>query len=134
MKLPTIKKILREDVKDAPSWISGVIDPVNSFMENVYTALNKSITLTDNISSFIKEISYRTSASYPDPILDKTNFMNTLRARATGLMVMQAFETASYVPVSIGNLAWTEDSSGIVIYPISGLAASRAYTIRLVVF
>lgn len=132
MKLPTIKKILREDVKDAPSWIAGIIDPVNSFMENVYTALNKSITLTDNISSFIKEVSYTTPASYPS--MANVSFLNTLRTRATGVIIMQAFETATYTPVSIGNLAWIEDVNGIVLYPISGLAASKTYTLRLVIF
>lgn len=133
MKLPTIKKILREDVKDAPAWIAGVIDPVNSFMENVYTALNKAITLTDNIASFTKEISYVTLAGYPGTQPNVT-FLNQLRTRATGVMVMQAFETQSYTPVAIGGLAWVEDTSGIVIYPISGLTASKTYTLRLVVF
>lgn len=133
MKLPTIKKILREDVKDAPSWIAGVIDPINSFMENVYTALNKSITLSDNIASFVKEITYKTPAGYPAGV-ENVSFLNELRTRATGVLVMQAYNKASYTPVSIGNLAWVEDVSGIVIYPITGLQASTTYVIRVVVF
>lgn len=133
MKLPTIKKIMREDLKNAPDWVGRLIDPVNSFMESVYTALNKNITLYDNISSFIKEITYRTPSTYPTGV-DNISFLNELRARATGVVILQAFDNASYTPVSIGNISWIEDASGIVIYPVTGLQASKTYTIRLAVF
>lgn len=133
MKLPTIKKILREDVKDAPSWIGGIIDPVNTFMENVYTALNKNISLTDNISSFIKEITYRTPSTYPMGV-ENVSFVNQLRTRATGVLVMQCFDNADYTPVATSNIAWVEDVNGIVIHTILGLSASKSYTVRLAVF
>lgn len=124
---------MREDLKNAPDWISRVIDPMNSFMESVYTALNKNITLSENISSFIKEITYKTPTTYPVGV-DNVSFLNELRVRATGVIILQAFDKASYTPVSIGNLAWIEDTSGIVIYPLTGLQADKNYTIRLAVF
>jgi hypothetical protein len=133
MKLPTIKKIMREDLKNAPDWVGRLIDPVNSFMESVYTALNKNITLYDNISSFIKEVTYRTPSTYPTGV-DNISFLNELRSRATGVVILQAFDNATYTPVSIGNIAWIEDASGIVIYPVTGLQPSKTYTIRLAVF
>lgn len=133
MKLPTIKKILREDLKAAPDWVGRLIDPINSFMESVYTALNKNITLYDNVASFIKEISYKTPATYPTGV-ENVSFINELRTRASGVVVLQAFDKATYTGVSIGNPAWIEDVSGIVISPITGLEASKTYTIRFVVF
>lgn len=133
MKLPTIKKIMREDLKSAPDWVGRLIDPVNSFMESVYTALNKNITLYDNISSFVKEVTYRTPATYPTGV-DNVSFLNELRTRATGVVILQAFDNATYTPVSIGNIAWIEDASGIVIYPVTGLQASKTYTFRFAVF
>ncbi len=39
MRLPSQKKILREDLKDAPAWVNGLIGPLNAFMESVYQAL-----------------------------------------------------------------------------------------------
>lgn len=133
MKLPTIKKILREDLKDAPSWVSGIIDPINSFMESVYIALNRNITFSENISSFVKEITYKTPASYPSGV-DNVSFMNELKTQATGVVAVQVFDRATYVPRSIQNISWVENVNGIVIYPIVGLEASKTYTIRLVVF
>lgn len=58
MKLPAQRKILREDLKGAPEYVNGIIDPVNSFMESTYQALNKNLTLNENIASFVKEITY----------------------------------------------------------------------------
>ncbi len=133
MKLPTIKKILKEDVKDAPGWIGGIIDPVNTFMEGVYTALNRNITFTENISSFVKEITYRTPSTYPSGV-DEISFMNDLRTRATGVIVIQAFERANYVPVAITGVAWVETVNGITLSTLLGLAASKIYTVRFLVF
>lgn len=133
MKLPTIKKIMREDLKNAPDWVGRLIDPVNSFMESVYTALNKNITLYDNISSFIKEVTYKTPATYPTGV-ENVSFLNELRTRATGVVILQAYENATYTPVSIGNIAWVESTAGIVIYPVTGLAPDKTYTIRFAVF
>lgn len=133
MKLPTIKKILREDVKDAPGWIAGIIDPMNTFMEGVYTALNKNITLGDNIASFIKEITYKTPSGYPSDV-PNVSFVNTLRTKAVGVLIMQVVDKSTYLPRATSNVAWVEDVNGIVIYPILGLEASKTYTIRFVVF
>ncbi len=133
MKLPTIKKILKEDVKGAPSWINGIIDPINTFMESVYTTLNKNVTLNDNIASFVKELTYRTPSTYPSGVLN-VSFTNALKTKAIGVLVMQAVDNSSYTPVQIGNVPWIEDNSGIVIYGIEGLSASKSYNIRLVIF
>ena len=134
MKLPPIKKILREDVKSAPSWISGIIDPVNSFMEAVYQSLNKNITLTENIASFVKEIIYTTPSTYPSGV-EQVIFMNQLRAKPTGLMVMQAYERSSYIPATGPvYVPWVEDDGDIILSTVTGLAANKTYVLRLVIF
>ncbi len=132
MKLPATKKVLREDVKDAPSWISGVIEPLNSFMENVYQALNKNITFTENINSFVKEITYTTTAGYP--LADEISFTNELKTRATGVMIMQAYERTTYTPApGPVYVPWVENNGKLLISAITGLQASKSYTIRMLV-
>ena len=132
MKLPTIKKILREDLKDAPGWINGVIDPLNSFMETLYQALNRNVTLTENVACFVKEIVYITPSSYP--VMDDIQFMSALKTKAIGVMVMQAVEKSNYQPVlDPVYVPWTEVNGSIVIKPITGLVASKTYLIRLLV-
>lgn len=131
-KLPTIKKILREDVKDAPAWIQGVIDPFNSLAEFVYQALNQNLTYSDNLACFIKEISYTTPSGYPT--MDVVQFMNTLKYKATGVQLLQVYNTANYTPppgpVSI---LWVENNGSILIYPTPGLEANKTYLMRLLI-
>lgn len=133
MKLPSIKKILREDLgADAPSWTSQIIDPVNSFMEAVYQSLNRNITNGENIASTIKELTVRTSSAYP--VMDEIKFDSGLKLRAMGVSVMQCYEKGTYVPAT-GPVyaAWVEINGQIIISSITGLVASKVYIIRFLV-
>lgn len=133
MKLPSQKKILKEDLKDAPSWIDGVITPVNTFMESTYQALNKNITFTENIASFVKEISYTTVAAYPVG-QEQIKFQNTLKVRASGVMVMQVYDKSNYTPApGPVYIPWVENLGYIQIDTITGLEANKTYMIRLLV-
>lgn len=132
MKLPVIKKILREDVKEAPKWISGIIDPINSFMESVYQALNHNITYSENFAGFIKEITYTTTSAYP--MMDNIEFVNELKTKATGVQILQAVERTNYLPApGPVYVPWVEDNGTIVLSYITGLEAGKTYVIRLLI-
>ena len=135
MKLPTIKKILREDLKDAPSWVNGLVDPLNTFMETTYQALNKNITLNDNIASFTTELTYRTVSTYPTD-QPTQSFMNILKTRPFGVQLLQILDKSTYLPPTgaVGALPWILNGNQIVIHPITGLAADKTYIVRLVIF
>lgn len=131
MKLPNVKRVLREDVKGAPSWINPLIDVLNSFMETIYQAMNKNITFSENIGCTIKEITYKTPASYPLNV-DEVEFLSELKFRATSLMVMQVVERVAYLPPpGPVYVPWTENSGTIKIGTITGLEANKTYTVRL---
>lgn len=133
MKLPSQKKILKEDLKEAPGWISGLIDPLNSFMESTYQALNRNLTFTENIASFVKEITYKTPATYPTG-QEVVRFKNDLKTKPIGCMVMQVYEKTSYTPApGPVYVPWIEDAGSIVISPITGLEADKTYLIRLLI-
>ncbi len=132
MRLPSQKKILREDLKDAPDWVSGIINPVNNFMESVYQALNKNITFSENIASFVKEISYKTPSTYPT--VANVEFASQLRTKAIGVEVLQAFDKDNYTPAAGPvYVPWVEENGVIVIGSITGLQANKTYLIRLLV-
>lgn len=134
MKLPFTKKILKEDLKGAPSWANNIIEPVNSFMESVYQLLNRNVTFTENFFSFVKEINYITPSTYPSGVGD-IQFVNLLKSKASGIIVAQAYEKSTYIAAPGPVYApWVEVNSNIVISTITGLEASKTYLIRLVVF
>lgn len=137
MKLPTIKRILREDVKEAPSWVNGLIDPLNTFMETVYQALNRNLTLSENLATFTTELTYKTVSTYPT---DQPNaqFLNTLKGsvRPVGVQLMQIYDKETFLPPTgtVGQIMWAIKETQIVIYPITGLAGDKTYIVRLVVY
>jgi hypothetical protein len=132
MQLPTLKKILFEDLKGAPDWVRPMIEVLNSFMETVYQALNRNITFSENVSCFIKEITYKTPSAYP--AMDNVEFQNTLRTRATGIQLLQVYDKASYTPpTGPVYVPWLESNRVISIYPIQGLVADKTYVVRLLI-
>jgi hypothetical protein len=134
MKLPTQKKILREDIKGAPSWAGPLVDTLNSFMETVYQAMNRNITLQQNVACFIKEITYKTPATYPSGVTN-AQFLNELKTKALGLQVLQCVEKTTYLPApGPVYVPWTEDNGNILVYPVTGLEADKTYIIRLLVY
>lgn len=135
MRLPAQKKISKEDMKEAPKWVDSMIGIINSFMESVYQALNKNITFQENIASFIKEITYVTGASYPGTAHEVVTFQSSLKAKPIGVQAIQVVEKSNYSPPP-GPVwvPWTESNDVISIGSITGLEASKSYTIRLLVF
>ena|SRR5690606_16750819 len=131
MRLPTLKKILREDLSGAPDWVQGIIAPLNAFMEYVYQALNRNVSDADNIACQVKELIYTTPSTYPT--MDNVEFQSTLKFKATGLQLLQIYERSTYTPpTSAVYVPWVEDSNGaIIIYPVIGLAASKTYVLRV---
>lgn len=114
--------------------MSGIIDPVNSFMESTYQALNKNLTFNDNIASFTKEITYKTVATYPTG-QEETTFQNQLKTAPIGVVILQAYDKADYTPAAGPvYVPWVNDNGVITIGTITGLAANKTYLIRVVVF
>lgn len=137
-KLPTQRRILREDVKEAPSWIENLLSPLNSFMDSVYRALNRSLTFSDNISSEIRTLTFITRPDYTtaSPVtagFEPLQFVHSLKTKPFGCFICQLVEQGSnYVivtqPVSID---WNEVNGTVFINYISGLKDSTNYKLVL---
>lgn len=136
-KLPTTRKILTEDLKGLPAEVlkglQPLIETVNSFMSVTYQNFNKNISFDANVACFIKELTYRTPATYPT--MENVSFISELKTKATGVFLMQALEKTTYTPVtgSTVYVPWEEIEDSIVIRPIQGLAADKLYLIRLLI-
>lgn len=133
MKLPSQKRILREDLKGAPSWVGPLIDTLNSFMETVYRALNKNVTFSDNIAANVKEFTYKTTSTYP-AAQDNVEFVSGLKTKASGVLLFQVYETSSYSPPpGPVYIPWVEINGTIIISTITGLEPSKTYLVRVAV-
>jgi hypothetical protein len=80
----------------------------------------------------MKELTYKTTAAYPT--MSDIQFVNDLKFKATGVQVLQAVEKSTYVPApGPVYVPWVENNGAIVISSITGLEASKTYSIRLLV-
>jgi hypothetical protein len=137
-KLPSQKRVNKEDVKDAPQWIDAIIIPLNTFMESIYSAVNQNLTFQENIRSQIRTVSFTTSATYTSGAWTNINFSSGLRGIKTqGILVLQILNTSvdNFTPLKQAvTCDWYDNSGTITIYYVTGLANSTTYTMRVLVF
>jgi hypothetical protein len=141
--LPTIKSIRLEDLgSQAPTWMVNLLSPLNEFIESVYTALNKQITLVDNVRASYRTVTFRTESDYEHP---KHNFIplkfsSGIAGKARAVLIAQAYprdNSSALIPSSnaTGELScqWIDVNGEINILYISGLENSVYYTITFLV-
>ena len=113
-RLPIIKRITREDVSQAPSWIENLIFPINQFMESVFRALDRNLTFTDNFSAQIQEIEFDTSSAYDGTAanFDTLEFSRTIKTLPRGLFLMQILQVEdNHTPIeSAVYIDWLDDN------------------------
>ena len=131
-KIPAVKSIRIEDISpEAPQWINNLLSPLNAFMENIYSALIRNITFTDNIACIIRDIDFRTTANYSggQKEFDVININNTLKTTAQGLFILQIYNTTDqYAKITSATTPfWLDDNGIFKIQYISGLSDSTQY-------
>lgn len=134
MRLPNVQKILRQDVSEAPDWIIKVIEPFNQFFQDMYVGLSKNITFSENIASRIAEVSFQTPSTYPG-VFTAITLPHQLRTVPEGVMIMRITEVAdNYTPITNAvSLDWEPQSLNVRINHVAGLAASKAYIMKVLI-
>lgn len=129
--LPTINRISREDLKEAPAWIDRLIYPLNLFFDSVYNAL-RNLTFVDNITSMKKSFSIKAGASATDNIL---TFPISMKKSAEMLFIgYVAVAESNYSPIGQPVfIEWIFDGENIQITSISGLTSGKTYNFRILV-
>lgn len=131
-KLPPIKVIRREDVRDAPEWITLLLYPLNLFMTSVYLALNKGLTFDDNITSQKQKFSIKAGASATDNTL---SFLVTINKRPEYLLLGDVVaQTGNYAPIGQSVfIEWTFDGTHINVTSITGLTNGTTYNFGVLI-
>jgi hypothetical protein len=135
--LPTTKKIYRADLgKDIPVWVDNLLSPLNSFIEQVYTSLDRNLTLPENVSSQIEAIEFTTKSTYSSGNdFDEISIKRKISRFATFLIIGNVFNFSNpqikfTTPVFP---SWSDDNGLIKIRYISGLTNSTKYKIYLLI-
>lgn len=121
-----IKRLSREDFKDAPPWIDRLIGWLNQFVEFVTLAFNGDITFDQNIRSQIKSFEVIAGASAD---LCTAQFRTTLKVAPRGVLMMKVTERSGNYVVLTNPISWTWrfETGTIYITSIAGLTNGATY-------
>lgn len=137
--LPPVRRITKEDLRDAPDWITHLLYPLNTFMEAVYSALDANLTLGENVAGAISTLSFKTRSDYltASPLEDgfeTQTVTNPLKYKPRSVTVGQVIEKEKYTTITDPvNIHWDYLNNSIRIKYVSGLEASKKYEINLLV-
>lgn len=119
-KLPPSKRIHLQEIQEAPTWIQRILITVNSFMQNVWEALNNGLTFQDNFDAKIVETSFTGGDTLVVQNPLNRPIVTILVAKITGGAL-----TGGVTPV------WQEIGQKVEITDITGLTAGQTYNVRL---
>lgn len=132
-KLPSQRRLSREDFTEAPQWFDKAIGILSGFMNDVYEALNQSLTFTENVNSMIKTFRITAGAASTN---NTFTFTHTLKKKPDGVIPLQVTEVSgNYVPVANAvTLSWRlNESQQIVIDAITGLTNTSIYDLKILI-
>jgi len=134
--LPTIKRVQRSDLgADIPVWVDSLLSPINQFIEEVYSAFNRNLTIPENVKGQIKTITFRTPSNYTSSSkgFDEITYLNTLGRKTQVLIIgyIEEIGTPKKKHDAI-TLSWYDNNDGTIsIQYITGLDNSKQYNITL---
>lgn len=122
MRIPPQKRIQETTVT------AGVISILNNFMDFVYRAFAKNITIEENTPYQIKEVSFTTTSTYSGGTFVPLELKIDPQRIVKGVVVLWISSgTVTATP------RWSQVGANVVISNLSGLSNSTEYTIRLLI-
>jgi len=130
--VPSIQRFYSDDYKAAPAWFkTNFLNTLNLFVFPTYNALNKNLTVSDNLNQAYTTISLTGNSTAGNNV---TSFLNPIQGNPTGVTVVnvQIVGTATQqYPTSPVQVFWTYNGSSIDIGAITGLTTGVEYQITL---
>lgn len=124
-KIERPKRINEQDVsKESREAVAAVGDAINLFMEQVYTAMNKRVTISENLNMEYKQFKITVDIS-GNPV-KTVKFNSNLVTRVYGMQVVRAF---GGIPTNQPFITFVDNSGLITIQNVSGLVADTEYTL-----
>ena len=135
MKLPNFKRLIKSDyAQEFHSLIETIGFSVNNGVEVLYQALNKSLSLKDNIACTVKEL----TVEVKDDGTPKTQLTFTLDTsnRILGITVLNAsnLTNPTVYPSFMPFISYTQSGKNVTINNIKGLQSGQKYTLTIVAF
>lgn len=131
-KLSGGKRILTEDFSgDEQHLIRKLSFILNPFMEQVFNAFQKRITIADNLDMEFKDVEVVVDGSGN---ITNTASFQTNRGKINGLLVVYAAAVNSTATITASPfVTWRQDNNVIEIQHVTGLPVDTRFKLRLLI-
>jgi hypothetical protein len=138
MALPVYRRFSIQDIPNAPNWAEQVFVPLNLFCETSVAAMNKNLTIGDNVQGMKYSVSFVTPADYATGGFNTIVFNYTSNGQPNNLIIGSIARNDGALmlsPISINK--WTlninTSPAKVTVDYIAGLAASTKYNVNFLV-
>ncbi len=134
-EVSTTQRITQEELQGtAEEQISALIRPLNLFFEDTNRALDRDLTVQQNMDASILRVRIQTAASYPGNWVE-VKFQHGMKRRPSGAMMINIvdnnnFDTVFISPITIQT---TFDSTQGTLKFVTGLVPSGDFTLTLLI-
>ena len=135
MKLPSFKLIKKTDFKDEfQDMIDTLAFSLNNGIEELYDALNRRITLRDNIACTVKDIDVEVDVNGTPKA--QTIIKTDLSTKVDGTQVILATNGTNSANGVLGApyITYEAIQDGIKVNNIVGLVPNNKYTLRVIIY
>jgi len=136
MKMPSFKRIFDTDFDETyKAMIQTLAVTINNGFEVIYEALNKKISISENIQCTLKDVTFKVDAS-GNPTTRVSFISDIPNMRVIGTQVIKVVNNtnSSVYPTSGVFISFTETNNGIEINNVTGLTIGNTYTLRIVAY
>jgi hypothetical protein len=108
---------------------------LNDAVESLNRAMDRNITLRENIACTVKDLEVTVSNSTTGTLLSKTTFKTDIPGSIIGMQVINATNLTDNTPPTSGIFVTYSQSANIVeITKVLGLPANKKFSIRIVAY
>lgn len=135
MKVPSYRRLNKSDFADEfKDLVDRLGNSINSGIDVLYEALNKKITLSDNIACTVKDVDVEIDSK--GQLKNKTQVKLDAKGQVIGITVINGYCTkdSSVLPVSGIFVNYIQSGDSIKIQNIVGLPVDRPFRITLVIY
>lgn len=132
MRISGFKRITTEQTKpEFRQVVDSIGSSVNSFADDVSNALNKNLTVTDNLNMEYKQVNVVVNGSGIPKVT--TQFKSTLKTKVVGISVIKLDNLTNLATYPTGSpfVTFSENNKLITIQHVTGLVADNNYTLTL---
>lgn len=136
MKLPSFKRLFTADFpKEFKQLVDTLSVSLNNGIEVLYQALDRQLTLRENIKSTVKDVTLTVDAN-GKPKQTATFTLDTGISKLDGCIVISAINNTNLTtyPTSGVFISFTQSTTSVLINNVTGLTPDQSWTLRIVAF